>query len=237
MTWPAPIPESQKSIDDTWACASYATTHAIESQIKVITGETVNLSARFLAIQSGTIPGVGNYIQKVFATIEKYGLLTTDDCPEPTEPWTNAQYYSFPITPELLAKARQFLDKWSIDYKLALYNTPSTLNLLITAPLIAWVPQSTPNHFQELLDPKTVFDSYPPFIKPLGTVQNFNQFIIKKKNMSNAKFVHKPGTQEYGFYLPATTPETIKDKALNLGREDILGADGKVDFSKAQEGI
>lgn len=52
--------------------------------------------------------------------------------------------------------------------------------------------------------------------------------------MSNAKFIKKAGTQEYGFYLPATTPETLKDKALNLGL-DITNADGSVDFASATE--
>lgn len=61
--------------------------------------------------------------------------------------------------------------------------------------------------------------------------------LIPKDNMSNAVFVHKPGTQEYGFFLPKTSEEALKDMALNLGREDILTLSGTVDFTKAQEGI
>ena len=52
--------------------------------------------------------------------------------------------------------------------------------------------------------------------------------------MSNTVFVKKVGTQEAGFYLPATTIESLKDKALNLGL-NILDANGNVDFSKAKE--
>ena len=53
-------------------------------------------------------------------------------------------------------------------------------------------------------------------------------------NMSNAEFVHKAGTQEYGFYLPATNQDAIKDKALNLGL-NIQKADGSIDFTSAKE--
>lgn len=55
-----------------------------------------------------------------------------------------------------------------------------------------------------------------------------------KGSMSNTLFVHKKGTSEYGFFLPATSEETLKDKALNLGL-DIEKEDGTVDFSKAVE--
>lgn len=54
------------------------------------------------------------------------------------------------------------------------------------------------------------------------------------KLMSNAQFIKKAGTNEYGFYLPATTEESCKDKALNLGL-DIFKSDNTVDFSKAKE--
>jgi len=182
MIWPTPIGEPQSSIEDTWACSNFATMHSIESQIKVHTGKTVNLSERFLAIMSGTIPGQGNYIAKVFATVEKYGWLENTDCPHPTGNWTNAEYYSFPITPELLAKALKNKECWNIDYKLSMPNTPQTLNLLDTAPLIAWVPQGSPNHFVEILDKNTRFDSYLPYIKGIGSIQNFHQFIIKRKD-------------------------------------------------------
>ena len=52
--------------------------------------------------------------------------------------------------------------------------------------------------------------------------------------MSNTIFVHKSGTQEYGFYVPATSPEAIKDKALNYG-VPILKADGTIDYNLAKE--
>jgi hypothetical protein len=59
--------------------------------------------------------------------------------------------------------------------------------------------------------------------------------VLTIKNMSNAIFVHKVGTQEYGFYLPTLSPDALKDKAMNLGKEEIIKPDGTVDFSKAKE--
>lgn len=56
----------------------------------------------------------------------------------------------------------------------------------------------------------------------------------EKPNMSNVIFGHKTGTQEYGFWVPATTPDTLKDKALNFGL-NIVKADGSVDFALAKE--
>lgn len=188
MTWPTPIGEPQRSVDDTWACISYATTHAIESQIKVFTGKTVNVSARFLAIMSGTIPGVGNSFQRVFGCVDKYGWLYAEDCPELTGSWTTAEYYSFNITPELLAKALKNKEDWEIDYKA----NGVTLADLKTSPLIAWVPQYTANHAVEVLDQNTRFDSYVPYRRPLGSVQKFFQFIIKRKD--NMKLGNNQGT-------------------------------------------
>jgi murein DD-endopeptidase MepM/ murein hydrolase activator NlpD len=57
---------------------------------------------------------------------------------------------------------------------------------------------------------------------------------IRGKFMSNTQFVHRAGTNEYGFYIPATSIDAIKDKALNYG-VDIEKPDGSVDFSKAKE--
>lgn len=189
MIWPEPIGENQKSIDDNWGCASYATTHAVESQIKVQTGKTVDLSARFLAIMSGTTPGVGNYASKVFETAFKYGIPDAADCPEPAGQWTNAEYYGFPITQALLDKAKKFKDEWEMDYK----TNDVTLADLKVAPLLAWVPQYTPNHFVEVLDEKTRFDTYQPFRRPLGSVQKFFQFIIERK-VESMNLVNDNGT-------------------------------------------
>jgi murein DD-endopeptidase MepM/ murein hydrolase activator NlpD len=55
-----------------------------------------------------------------------------------------------------------------------------------------------------------------------------------KESMTNVTFVHKAGTKEYGFYVPALSQDAIKDKALNFG-VDILKADGSIDFGKAKE--
>ena len=198
MTWPQPIPESQNSLDATWACASYATTHSIESQIQKLTGKTVNLSARFLAKMSGTIPTVGNYITKVFDTIYKYGLVEDKDWPQPPV-FTNAEYYA-EIPQAIIDKGQEFLKEWNLDYLTNIYGV-DVPKALITAPLIAWVPQSSPNHFVEVLDEKTAFDSFSPYVKTLPILQKYYQFIIKRKDtmklVKNGQTFYLEGNKGY----------------------------------------
>lgn len=63
----------------------------------------------------------------------------------------------------------------------------------------------------------------------LGSIDPLPYFL-----MTNTIPVHKAGTQEFGFYVPATNVQAIKDKALNFG-VDIFDANGNVDFSKFKD--
>ena len=53
-------------------------------------------------------------------------------------------------------------------------------------------------------------------------------------NMSNAVFVHKAGTAEYGWYIPDISPDAIKSSALHYAAQ-IVKPDGSVDFSQSKE--
>jgi hypothetical protein len=66
-----------------------------------------------------------------------------------------------------------------------------------------------------------------------GHVFNAWTLIPKGQFMSNVIPVHKVGTQEQGFYVPATSEEALKDKALNFG-VDIM-TNGKIDYSKFKD--
>lgn len=61
------------------------------------------------------------------------------------------------------------------------------------------------------------------------------QIILNYKGdkMSNAIFVKRAGTSEAGFYIPASSEEALKDKALNLGLNILK--DGHVDYTVAKE--
>jgi hypothetical protein len=50
--------------------------------------------------------------------------------------------------------------------------------------------------------------------------------------MSNVKFI-TDGKGTYGFFVPATTPDTLIDKALNFG-VNVQNADGSVNFQSAE---
>lgn len=84
----------------------------------------------------------------------------------------------------------------------------------------------------------TIYDARPDFnlsdivlkLKPYWPL-----LVEKGSSMSNAVFYHKTGTPEYGFALPKSSQEALRDMAINLGREDIIRPDGSVDFAKARE--
>ncbi len=67
-----------------------------------------------------------------------------------------------------------------------------------------------------------------------GNTFNAWTLIPRKDIMSNAVFVHKAGTPEYGWYLPKLSEPANADMALNLG-VNILKADGTIDYSLAKE--
>jgi hypothetical protein len=67
-----------------------------------------------------------------------------------------------------------------------------------------------------------------------GDIANPWIFTLKDKLMSNSKLVKvtRPGmTDETGFYLPAMSPDALKDKAMNLGITIPLLADGSIDWA------
>ncbi len=67
-----------------------------------------------------------------------------------------------------------------------------------------------------------------------GNTFNSWTLIPKEEVMSNVVFVHKAGTPEYGFWFPKLNEAALVDMSLNVGI-DILGPDGKIDFTKAKE--
>jgi len=217
------VQESQRT--ETAACVSFSAIHIIETILKQQTGVEVDFSERALAKLSGTTPQGNSYVNVVNA-INKYGLILEEDWPIPTDNYTWDEFYQ-DIPPTVLAKAK----KCPVTLNTNLGSNP--LIWLGKAPLWLELQLSTTTHADMLVNPTTVFESYGQLIRPLyAPVIHYFQLTINP--MTNAEFVHKTGTKEYGFYLPALSEDAIKDKALNLGT-DILGPDGSIDFTKAKE--
>ncbi len=242
MNWITYLPPGESQLSDiaptnqrtdTLACVSYSAVHCIESQIRFLTGQAVEYSERALAKLSDTTHN-GNSAENVINAIKKYGLILDKDWPEPTGYYTWEDYY-VPIPLEIIAAGQNFLRQYDIGIR--------TYNLDISiAPYWTEIDLGSDTHFVEQLNPDQYFDSYQLYVKRFDQIQPYgqnhiiNQFqlIIKPKTMSNAIFVHKKATGEYGFYLPALSEDALKDKALNTGI-NILNPDGSINYASAKE--
>lgn len=119
-----PTPNVQFTLKfDPYSCVSESITNALEellnfmmttdpdvrvilTNLKMLDGNgKAKLSARFLAVMSGTIPGVGNSQAKVLDTLRKYGMVGESICP--TLPEMSQQEY-FTLTPEMKKAGLEF---------------------------------------------------------------------------------------------------------------------------------
>lgn len=226
MNWLAYHPDglSQVLYNETNACATYAPIDSIETQIFFLTGQKIQFSRRWMAIMDGT-DKQGNYIgvppptyqglnKGALPSIQKYGLVLESSYPQsPTMTWDE---YFTPPTPELqtqlLVEGQAFLEKWAItcSYGLNLATPQIWLN---KAPLLARVKEGGIEHFVEVLNETTMFDSEPhtnnpatTFIQPLPPVEAFYQIIINPKNMPQFKTQNYHG--ELRIVLQADSEQT-----------------------------
>ena len=228
-------------IADFLACGSFSAIHIAEMKDRNWTGTFREYSERALAKLSGTNKQ-GNTLQHIVDAINNYGLIKTEDWPELTDGTNDVSWDEFyaEIPPEVLTKA----DKgWKCH--LVSLNPSEVENRLSTTPIWTIIPTSGgTDHIVALItwgDGQyglgTYYDSYQLFIKdiqPNFKPLSYWDIQLTYTPMSNVEFVHKAGTQEYGFYFPALSQDAIKDKALNVG-QNILNPDGTINFNQAKE--
>lgn len=229
------VGEKQFRKEDFMDCVTFSDLSDLEIQEKQQTGVEVNWSDRFIAKLSGTTHQ-GNYLDKVADTVRLIGLVPEETWPtKEDDDWDS---YYVPIPQSVIDKAvKRFIlyEGIGIDKASLLYH-------LKQCPIQITLPAPHPNHAVVLVhiedDTAYYFDSYPGTTNYLKTINvsliSYALKIVLKGTMSNVIFVHKAGTSEYGFYIPATSEDTIKDKALNFGLS-IEKPDHSVDFSKAKE--
>lgn len=214
-----------------------------------------NFSDRALGSMAGTT-SAGNSLNKVAQTARTMGLVPESKWPSV---FTNYQEYYKPVPQELLDLAQKFLTYFDIAYEQVttepireaiqaapLYVALATCGIWNAAepPAVAWCNATTTNHAVELvkINNYQIFDSYainnpPTFLKDLASdyvIPYLYKVLLTPKNMTNAIFVHKTGTQEYGFYLPALSPDAVRDKALNLGL-NVENPDGTIKYLEAKD--
>lgn len=114
--WEAPAFEPQSNgVFDTFACTNFAICNVIEMMHKKRYGEEINLSDRFSAIVSGTIPGQGNSHKKVAESMRKSGFIVEEKYPF-TELMGQAEYFT-PPQRELLDTGLQWLVVTEFGYE------------------------------------------------------------------------------------------------------------------------
>lgn len=236
MIWPTPHAEPQMSTSphvDSDGCVSFSVVHCIESYL-LSKGIDVEFSERFLAKMSGTTTS-GNTIEKVVATIIECGLVLESDWPTPTV-FTWDEFYA-DIPQNIIDKGKSTLAKYlsftgvdKVDLAIG----------ILKEPLVVF----TPGHARCALGENLVFDTYQqesdttsvgPYLETMpATAYAFFALKLKNKSMTNTKLVQvqkTDGTKEVGFYLPAMSPDALKDKGMNFDVPIPTLTDGSVDWA------
>lgn len=158
-----PLGEWQRNhIFDTMACVTYSALNCIETIYYFKTGKRINFSDRFTATMSGTTPN-GNYLWKVGDSIRKDGLIEEVTWPT-VDNFDWATYYTSP-TIEIINRAKEFLDEWTINYEFIDFSKESLLKHLKQSPIQVVIPGHAVMLFTSTEQVYKYFDSYEPFIK------------------------------------------------------------------------
>lgn len=215
---------------DYMACVTYSALNSLETQVKFLTGETVNFSDRWIAKLSGTTHQ-GNYLYNVVDAIRKYGLVLEEDYP--TDPnFTWEQYYAdIPADSPLFAKGQDWLKKWKVSYEWVSPTVTELQRHLKHAPiqLALYNPSHAVENVLLVTDPH-YFDSYEPWFKdtPITNVASALKIILEPLSMPQFKTQNKDGElrivlaassmEEWNALCkvfgvnPTTTDETVTNK-------------------------
>lgn len=233
MNWPIPpFADHQYSIGTPYADADNCTEQALCHAIWMMTG--FRASPRALAWMVDVTPA-GSEVSKAVDVANKRGLIPYDLWPTPDNFTWDSYYEDIP---------QSVLDQ-AVPVKIELIPTDVTQSPLLVE--LEFNPNASfpgPYHLVAQFSPTQYFDSE-RWNNDTSTVRDLNflgtkviwssSIKLTLKNMSNTKFIHKKGSQEYAFIVPAMSEESMKDKALNYGREDIIKPDGTINFTLAEE--
>lgn len=113
-----PVGEGQK-IDqrDTYACADFGTLNALETLLNFKYGITTNYSDRALAIDAGTILGIGTDPHDVGETIRKKGIVKEETLPTNEAKTVEEFYTPKPLTPKIRKEADEWTWNWEFGHE------------------------------------------------------------------------------------------------------------------------
>lgn len=218
---------------DTFNCTGYANNNSAEIQLKHDTGIELNFSDEALGALAENTPQ-GNYLYKPADWTRNHGRILQKD-------WTISnpkswQDYHQAVPLDVQKKALKFKEgsEWIDTSRASLEYHLKHAPVLIVIKAGGYLHNVVLLHINE--QGLWYFDSYPGSTNYLKLTDQYPVSALKLtvKLMTNAQFVHKAGTQEYGYYLPALSPDALKDKAMNLGLP-ITNPDGSINFGAAKE--
>jgi hypothetical protein len=205
--WTSFVPRGEKQYKyagfDTFSCTTFSLMNIIETwvmyhlknnnlsqkQIEKLNSlgffadNQFNCSDRFSAIMSGTMPN-GNYFQNVLNSVRNDGVLCEYLLPFGGN--NQAEYLNKAlITEDMKKMAKQFLDIFEVSYEWVTDNVtiPSELK---QCPIQSAIPKQA-THAVEQISKSTYFDSYEPYIKPIGEIGYAMKVIVKVKKEVEVK--------------------------------------------------
>ena len=226
--------------DETDACVSYAAIDSLETQLFQQTGMRIQFSRRFMAWVSKTTKE-GNSVVNVFNAFLKYGPVLETSWPQ-DDSMTWDEFYADP-TPEqlvaLYAEGQQWLK--ILNPQPPQYSIPPSelAAYLQKAPVIAFIPQVSPDHAVEVVNLTTMFNSEPAssnplteFIQPFSVSQgnSFHQIIIETTMNPNVETMNYSGT--VGVFVPVSTPAEVPTLNAIFGTTLVVAADGSIQTQK-----
>lgn len=172
-----PKSETQKYKSfDAWNCVSMACNNCIEFLTLGMNKKEINISDRVLAVLSGTIPGVGNYLATVADTLCKKGFIFEEQFPTPYD-ITENDFYK-PLTSEVVNSCKVNAGKFQYDW----VHKNDWIEYLQYAPLQVIIRKNT--HSVALIGYKLnefwwIFDSYYEYFKQLRWDYDFNNYAVQ----------------------------------------------------------
>jgi hypothetical protein len=229
--------QNKQFVFDTMSCATFSCLNVVETWINFFISKDMltvaqlerlnklgffvngkfNASDRFSAIMSGTTKN-GNYLENVWESIRKYGLLPEKDLPFDPNFKTWEEYHdNTKITEAMKTKAKEVLDIFSFAYEfVSLKKEDMGLieNALKQSPIHAGIPYPA-THAVEIFKDKYYFDTYSPFKKKYKKVHfSVRGILTIKKDIVLAK--------TYKWFNPKSDPKMVGVSDKLMEKIDLL---------------
>lgn len=229
--------QNRQFVFDTLSCATFSALNSIETwinyfiendkltvaqleslnQLGFFVNGKFNASDRFTAIMSGTTKK-GNYLQNVWDSVIKYGLLPETDLPFDPNFKTWEEYHDVSkITEAMKTKAKKIKEIFDFAYEfvtLRVEDMSLIENALKQSPIQAGIPAPA-YHAVEIYKSKYYFDTYDPYKKKYTKVQfSLRSILTIKKEVAT--------TKKYKYFNPKSDPKMVGVSDKLMEKLDLL---------------